>query len=64
MHGIIVMAVLMEAARSQESKREPQEPSATAPSRRTQTELPKQPFTVLFGNAQDAGYPQAGCQED
>ena len=60
MHGIIVMAVLMEAVSSQEPKRESQERETRAPTQKKQIELPEHPFAILLGNAQDAGYPQAG----
>ena len=64
MHGIIVMAVLMEAVSSQEPKRESQERETRAPTQKKQIELPEHPFAILLGNAQDAGYPQAGCQKE
>ncbi|MEQ1906272.1 MAG: hypothetical protein ABL888_18955, partial [Pirellulaceae bacterium] len=63
-HCIVVMALSIEVALLQVPKPETRERATTAPSRTTQTDLPQQPFAVLLGNAQDAGYPQAGCQKE
>jgi pyrroloquinoline quinone biosynthesis protein B len=63
-HCIVVWVLSIEVAISQEAKPETRELSTTTPSPTKQADLPKQPFAVLLGNAQDAGYPQAGCQKE